>query len=262
MAEALSGGRAQRALFVAFALATIVANANATSSSTLWTNTTPDIQGFGVVHLGVDNYFTVGKHGGEGAGDFPTDVGFTVGILPWQRIQMEVGVDLLEPSDAPLSFNFKLGAPENALAPGWPALYVGMFGLGTESGTSDYDVVHLTAGKTFGSLGRLSAGVYQGNDELLRSSRGEIEDRGFTFAFDRGFRPVVDAAGNRYNRFVLAADYASGDNALGGAAVGLYTYFTPDIALAVAPVWFHDEGVNGEWKVTVQLDVNLPSLAP
>jgi hypothetical protein len=80
-------------------------------------------------------------------------------------------------------------------------------------------------------------------------------------AWDRGFHPVTDAAGNRFNRFVLAADYASGDNAIGGAAAGFYTYFTKDIALAVAPVWFNDEGINGEWKVTVQLDVNLPSLA-
>lgn len=29
----------------------------------------------------------------------------------------------------------------------------------------------------------------------------------------------------------------------------------------LAPVWFNDEGINGEWKVTAQLDVNLPSLA-
>jgi len=246
---------------VAVALAAAAAAAGATSSSTLWTHTTPDIQGFGVVHLGVDNYFTVGKNGDDGAGDFPTDVGLTVGILPWDHFQMEVGVDLAEPSDDPLSFNFKLGAPEGAIAPGWPALYVGMFGLGTASGVNDYEVVHLTAGKTLGRIGRLSAGLYQGNDELLRSSRGEEEERGWTIAFDRGFRPVVDAAGERFHRFVLAADYASGENALGGAALGLYTYFTQDIALAVAPVWFHDEGVNGEWKVTVQLDVNLPSLA-
>jgi hypothetical protein len=135
-----------------------------------------------------------------------------------------------------------------------------MFGLGTEKGVTDYNVAYLTIGKTIPGFGRVSAGPYLGNDELLRSSQGEKEDTGFMFAFDRGFRPVTDAAGNTFNRFVLAADYASGDNAIGGASAGLYAYFTKDIDLAVAPVWFNDEGVNGKWKLTVQLDVNLPGL--
>jgi hypothetical protein len=245
---------------VLVALATASGAAHATSSSTIWTNMTPDIQSFGVFHLGVDNYFTVGRDADDGAGDFPTDVGLTVGILPFQKLQMEVGIDVLEPSDYPFSGNFKLGAPEGALFAGAPALYVGMFGLGTERGVTDYNVAHLTIGKTLGSFGRLSAGPYIGNDELLRSSTGEKEETGFMVAWDRGFRPIPDAAGNTFNRFVVAADYASGDNAIGGGAVGFYTYFNKDVALLAAPVWFNDEGVNGKWKITVQLDVNLPGL--
>lgn len=235
--------------------------AGATSSSTIWTNMTPDIQAFGVVHLGVDNYFTVGRTVVDGAADFPTDVGLTVGILPFEKLRMEVGVDLLEPSDDPLSANFKLGAPEGALFEGAPALFVGMFGIGTEQGVTDYDVAHLTVGKTIPGFGRLAAGPYWGNGDLLRSATGEREETGFMVAFDRGFRPVTDATGSSYNRFVLAADYASGENAIGGYAAGLYTYFSKDIALLVAPVWFNDEGVNGKWKLTVQLDINLPALA-
>lgn len=252
---------AHLALLSALALGATATAARATSSSTIWTNMTPDIQAFGVVHLGVDNYFTVGRTVADGAGDFPTNVGLTVGILPFEKLQMEVGIDLLEPSDDSLSANFKLGAPEGALFEGAPALFVGMFGIGTERGVTDYDVAHLTVGKTITGFGRLSAGPYWGNDELLRSATGEREDFGFMVAFDRGFRPVTDAAGSSYNRFVLAADYASGENAIGGYAVGLYTYFSKDIALLVAPVWFNDEGVNGKWKLTVQLDINLPSLA-
>jgi hypothetical protein len=231
---------------------------HATPSSTLWTNMTPDIQAFGVIHLGVDNYFTVAREADDGSGDFPTDVGLTAGILPFEKFRMEVGVDWAEPSDDPLSANFKLGAPEGALFAGAPALYVGMFGIGTESGVTDYNVAYLTLGKTFDGIGRVSAGPYQGNGDLLRSSSGQEEDTGFMIAFDHGFRPVTDAAGNSFDRFVIAADYASGDNAVGGASVGLYTYFSKDVALAVAPVWFNDEGVNGEWKLTIQLDINLP----
>lgn len=235
--------------------------ARATSSSTLWTNTSPDIQAFGVVHLGLDNYFTVGRTADEGAGDFPTDLGLTVGILPFEKFQMEVGVDVFEPSDHPWVLNFKLGAPEGALFTGSPALYAGMFGLGTEKGVTDFNVAYLTIGKTLGRFGRISAGPYAGNDELLRSATGKKEDTGFMVAWDHGFHPVTDAGGNTFNRWVLAADYASGDNAVGGCAAGFYVYFNKDIDVAVAPVWFNDEGVNGKWKLTVQLDANLPSRA-
>ncbi len=235
--------------------------AGATASSTLWTNMTPDIQSFGVIHLGVDNYTTVGRKLTRGGGDFPTDFGLTVGVLPLEKLQMEIGVDVLEPSDDPLSANFKLGAPEGALSARSPALYAGMFGVGTRRGSTDYDVAYLAIGKTIPGVGRLSAGPYRGNGDLLRSSSGRREASGFMVAWDRGIRPVTDAAGNSFHRFLLAADYASGDNAVGGAAAGFYTYFTKDVALGVAPVWFHDEGVNGRWKLTVQLDVNLPSIA-
>jgi hypothetical protein len=39
--------------------------------------------------------------------------------------------------------------------------------------------------------------------------------------------------------------------------VGLYYYFTKNIDLLTGPVWFNDEGINGKWKWTVQLDINL-----
>ena len=229
----------------------------ATASSTLWTNMTPDIQAFGVLHLGVDNYTTVGRKLARGGGDFPTDFGLTIGVLPFEKLQMEIGVDVLEPNDDPLSANFKLGAPEGALSAGSPALYAGMFGIGTRRGSTEYDVAYLAIGKTFHGVGRLSAGPYRGNGDLLRSSSGRRETSGFMVAWDRAIYPVTDAAGNSFHRFVLAADYASGDNAVGGAAAGFYSYFTKDVALGVAPVWFHDEGINGRWKLTVQLDVNL-----
>ncbi len=89
----------------------------ATSSTTYWTPMTPDIQPFGVLHIGVDNYFTINKSARAGAGSLPTDVGLTMGILPLEKLQMEVGIDYLEPQNwvpsqftvSPYSFNAKLG---------------------------------------------------------------------------------------------------------------------------------------------------------
>ncbi len=67
---------------------------------------------------------------------------------------------------------------------------------------------------------------------------------------------MEDAEGE-FNRFVFVADYASGDNAIGGGGTGLYVYFTRKIDLAFGPVWFNDEGINGTWKWTMQLDINF-----
>ncbi len=230
----------------------------ATSSSTMWTPMTLDIQSYGVLHWGVDNYFTVFREADDGAGDFPTDAGLTVGILPFEKFQMEIGIDVLEPSDNPILFNAKIGAPEGALFNGAPALQVGIINAGTENDVTDYNIVYGVIGKTIPNVGRLSVGPYVGNSKLLVNAQGEKENDGFMVGFDRGFMPVKDADGE-FNRLVFAADYASGDNALGGGGAGLYYYFTRNIALLTGPVWFNEEAINGKWKWTIQLDINVPS---
>ena len=231
--------------------------AAATPSTTYWTPTTTDVQAFRTVHVGVDNYFTVFRTGPEGAGDFPTDVGLTVGVLPYPKLQMEIGIDTLEPTDHPLFFNAKIGTPENALFRGAPAVNVGIFNVGTESGSTNQNVVQGMLGKTIPGVCRLFAGGYVGNDDVLVDGQGHRESSGFMVAFDRGFAPV-GAAGDTYNRLVLCGDYASGKNTVGGGGVGLYWYFASNVSLLTGPVWFNETAINGEWKWTTQLDVNVP----
>jgi hypothetical protein len=244
--------------------------AQATPSTTFWTPMTPDIQSFGVLHLGVDNYFTVNKNSDEGPNphSFPTDAGLTIGVLPFEKIQMEIGLDYLQPSDYPWFFNAKIGTPEDALFKGAPALQVGIFNVGTKSNDAgqsngtNQNIVYGVIGKTIPVLeGRLSAGPYIGNSAVLKNSlTGENQNAGFMVAFDRGFLPVKDKEGNEFNRLVLAADYASGTNAIGGGGVGLYYFFTKDISILTGPVWFNDTNLNGSWKWTIQLDINTPKL--
>jgi hypothetical protein len=241
-----------------------------TPSTTFWTPMTPDIQPFGVLHIGVDNYFTVNKNTDEGSNphSFPTDAGLTIGVLPFEKIQMEMGVDYLQPSDFPWYFNAKIGAPEDALFKGAPALQVGIFNVGTktndpgQSNGTNQDIVYGVIGKTIPIIGcRLSAGPYIGNSSVLKNSlTGDNQNAGFMVAVDRGFWSVKDKEGNEFNRLVLAADYASGNNAIGGGGVGLYYYFTKDISLLTGPVWFNDSNLNGAWKWTLQLDINTPKL--
>jgi hypothetical protein len=249
------------ALVLLTALAASTGAARATPSSTYWTPMTLDIQSYGVLHLGVDNYFTVFRKAKDGGGSFPTDAGLTVGILPFEKFQMEIGVDLLEASDDPVYLNLKMGSPEGALFSGSPALQLGIFNVGTKKNVTDYNIVDLVIGKTIPGAGRFSVGPYIGNSKVLIDARGRKENKGFMAAFDRGFLPVKGADGKEFNRLVLAADYASGNNALGAGGVGIYYYFTKDISLLTGPVWFNEEAINGKWKWTLQLDINAPGFS-
>lgn len=240
--------------------------ANATPSTSYWTPAVIDIQPFGTLHISVDNYFTVLRKNDEGAGAFPTDAGLTIGVLPFEKVQMEVGIDILEPSDYPIYFNAKIGTPENSIFKHSPAINMGMFNAGTHrkntssedglNNRTDYDIRFGIIGKTIPYLGRIHGGYYNGNSKVLVDGNGKKANTGYMIAFDHGFFPVKDASGE-YNKIVLTADYASGNNYIGGGGVGIYYFFTKDISLLSGPVWFNNEKINGKWKVTIQLDINI-----
>ena len=217
---------------------------------------TVDIQSYGVLHAGVDNYFTLFRKADDGGGMFPTDLGLTLGVLPFDKVRMEVGVDLLESSDYPVYFNAKIGVPEDAFFSGQPTLQVGVFNAGTKSDVTNQNIVYGVIGKSIPGIGRLSVGPSIGNKNVLVDKNGEKENAGFMAAFDRAFLPVKDKEGNEFSRVVFAADYASGKNAIGGGGAGLYYFFTKDISLLAGPVFFNEEAINGKWKWTVQLDIN------
>jgi hypothetical protein len=257
--------------------------AHATPSTTYWTPDIMDIQPFNVWHLGIDNYFPIGN--GPGAGRdfaFPTDVGLTVGVLPFSKVNMEVGIDILEPIDAicgptilsggtsttcpsvgnALFFNAKIGIPEGALSAQSPGIDVGIFNVGTKHNVTNMDIADLIIGKTIPVVGRIHVAGYLGNaSSALMHEGGDIanakKNYGFMVAFDHGFMPVKDKDGNEYNKFVVAADYASGRNYIGGGGVGLYYYFTKDVSILSGPVWYNDHVINGQWKWTTQLDANF-----
>jgi hypothetical protein len=232
--------------------------AYATPSTTFWTPCTTDVQPYGVWHITYDSYFTIGRKGDK-AGDFPTDVGLTVGVLPYEKLNLEIGYDLLEPSEDPLFFNAKFGTPEGSLFEDSPAFNLGIFNVGTKKGSTDFDIWHFLAGKTLPSnLGRLFGGFYLGSTNTLKatSTNGDGDNKGFMIAYDKGFCPVKDDKGE-FNRFVFVADYAGGENAIGGGGVGLYVFFVRDISLLMGPVWFNDKDLNGDMKWTIQLDINF-----
>jgi hypothetical protein len=246
-----------------------------------------DIQGYKVWHLGIDNYFTIGHGPTNKEGAFPTDVGLTVGVLPFAKVNMEVGIDMLQPIDSgvcagaidsasgripittcptvrdSLLFNAKVGIPEGSFGSLFPGIDVGIFDVGFKPGVTDMDIVDLIVGKTLpANLGRVHVAGYWGNSgSALLHEGGDLANTarnyGFMGAYDHGFMNVKDAAGNEYAKVVFAADWATGKNFIGGGGFGLYWYFTKDISVLTGPGWCEDRTINGAWKWTTQLDVNF-----
>lgn len=258
-------------ILTALAVASGVNDANATPSTTYFTPATSDIQPYGVLHLGVDNYFTVRRKNERGA--FATDLGLEIGVLPFEKFQMEVGIDYNEPATDPVFFNAKLGTPEDTIFKGSPALNLGIFNVGTDRRTkdneigttrTDFNIVHVMAGKTLPfSLGRVHGGVYHGNSKTLVNVNkpGNNANTGWMAGYDKGFKQTKDKDGNEYSKWMFAADWASGKNAIGGGGFGMYHFFTKDISLLTGPVWLIDPGTaspnpNAKWVWTVQLDIN------
>jgi hypothetical protein len=242
--------------FVSFLVGLLSGGALATPSTTYWTPCVSDIQPYGVWHVGIDNYFTLltKTTDSPAAGAFATDVGLTVGVIPSGPLQAEVGIDLLEPTNDPAFFNGKIGVPEGTLFAGAPSLGLGVFNVGFNQSTQGQNIMYLMVGKDLGSAGRLHASpYYTGRFSALGLG---TDDTGWMLGYDKGFLPVKDFSGE-YSKWVFAADYASGSNALGGGGAGLYYYFTKTISLLTGPVFFNNQAINGKWKWTAQLDINI-----
>lgn len=224
----------------------------ATPSTTYWTTCTPDVQAYKKFHIGIDNYTTVNRNSPteeRGGGDFPTDYGLTYGFMGFEKLKGEIGFDVIEPTDNPVSFNGKIGMPEGSLFEGSPALSLGIFNVGTKKNVTNYNIGHFIIGKTLPmDLGRLHAGYYIGNSKVLKDASGKKENDGFMVGYDKFIYK---------DKWMLAADYASGKNVIGGGGVGLYYFFTKDTSLLFGPVWYNDRSLNGHTKWTAQLDINF-----
>jgi hypothetical protein len=233
----------------------LAGHAGATPSTTYWAPSTASIQPFGVLHGTYDTYF--------GASEYPVDVGLTLGVLPLDKVQLEVGFDLFFPTaDAdgkalafPIQLNAKIGTPEDALFKGSPGIGVGIYGLGFEKDVNNYDVLYGVIGKTFPVVGTLAVGGYYGLTKSLFLDKDMKEARAGLLASwtSQPIKlPVID-------HILLCADVQTGNNVAGAGGGGIYIYFTPAIDILTGPVFFFEkEKAGGEsWLWTVQLDVDI-----
>jgi hypothetical protein len=250
MNKALKAAVAAAALTTAFA-------ARATSSTTFWTPATNYVQPYLVPHITYDSY--VAEKGG-----LQNDYGLTVGVLPFEKLQAEVGVDSFLPGLAKKNvyLNGKLGIPENAFGSYQPGISVGVVGAGTEKDVSDFNILHAEIGKTFPVVGNFVVGGYYGlNDKLLLSSDGKKQQGGLMAAWTSPDL-AVNLPGLTKLNFV--ADVQTGKNVFGAWGAGVGVYFNPAIAMLMGPVFFNDKtlakdtfGTDFMWSVQLDIDVDV-----
>jgi hypothetical protein len=242
-------------LAVAAALLLCSAVARATPSTVVWTPATTYVQPVLVPHLTYDTYFAE-------QGAYGIDTGLTVGVLPFEKVQGEIGVDLFYPgyTQNGLYLNAKVGVPEGALGAGFPGLSGGIYNVGFESDVTDYNIVHAELAKTF-PVGTFAVGAYYGlNDALLVDENGEAAQAGFMASW-AGPELKTDLPG--LLKIVPAIDLMTGSSALGAVGTGLSLYFSPTVSLITGPVFFLNPDVqpgNASFMWTFQIDIDVPVL--
>jgi hypothetical protein len=170
----------------------------------------------------------------------------TYGLTPG----IEVGVDSFMPSSNQFTFNAKYGIPEGVILPGL-ALGFFNFGFDTLDGvkSSDQNIVYSVMAKTFG-IGRVSAGYYSGNRDVLVDEFGDAQNTGFILTWDKTITDKIWAC----------VDYASGYS-VNGTLFGGFSYaFAPNTSVIFGYGTFnngHAPGASTSPVVTTQLDINL-----
>ena len=253
--------------------------AMATPSTQIWIPST-DIQAYKTFHLGIDNYFRASGKGsfGDTSVRDPNimDIGPVVGILPFEKIQAEVGFDYLvlagEPNDShPFSGNFKLGTPEDSIFKFSPAIAVGMYNvgptnyggptassLGTAVGvTSGQNIAYALVARTLPamgpvpSLGRISAGYYHGSSRALTDTNGHGANDGMLLSWDRSMTEISD-------KLWMAVDYMGGNNVDGAVSVGASWNFAKNVSVIFGYDIWKEKSLAGNNTFTTQLDINFP----
>lgn len=242
--------------------------AMATPSTQIWIPST-DVKGFKDIHIDIDNYMRFSPKNEAGPNYY--NLGLSAGVLPFENIKLEVGIDMLmtglqndnAADNHPFYFNAKLGTPEDAFGvKGLPAFAVGAFNLGTydkpENALSTrQNIVYGLVAKTLPVVGRLSVGGYYGSERALATAfNPKNNNSGIMASWDRSMPEISD-------KLWLAVDYMSGNNGNGEVSVGGSWTFNKNVSLIVGAVFFNPfynpsgagDLPGGKPALTTQLDI-------
>jgi hypothetical protein len=250
------------AIVVLLLLGAFASSASASPSSTYWAPSLATCQTKYVPHLTYDTYYGRGTPPpGLGAPVYPIDTGLTMGVLPWNKVQSEVGYDALLPSSNPVFFilNGKLCTPESSLFKGSPAIGGGIYNVGFRKNVTNANILYAMVQKTLPIGGWVAAGLYHGtNDVLFTNSDGKIVKTG---ALLSATSPDINVGLKGLKKILFVGDVQTGKNIFGAGGAGVELYFNDYIDLIVGPVFFIDKALQPGGKRTLwttQLDVDIP----
>jgi hypothetical protein len=246
----------------------------ATPSKIIWIPST-DVQPFMVGHLDFDNYVRGASNSHDGRDPNIMDVGFRLGVLPYQKAQLEVGFDLLlmaqDPNDQhPWSGNIKLATPEQSICDWSPALAVGLYNARATADIAPKDAPRVYSGQNlvYGlvsktvpgtgwhpDLGRFSAGYYVGARRALVDSNNPFiakkENSGLLLSWDRTIKEISE-------KLWFGVDYMGGYNIDGSTNIGFAWRFNRHVALTIGYDIWNRKSVAGENTFTGQVNLDFP----
>lgn len=221
-----------------------------TPSTHIWAPSC-DIQPFKVVHLTADFYVPTVKNDN---GDFAspvTNFGFTVGVLPFEKFQAEVGFDHIAGlgglDEYPFYFNFKFGLPENSLLNISPQVAFGMYSIGTKEDLTNFNIAYLKFAKTFGSLGKLSFGWYIGNEKLLLDENGKVDNHGILVAYEKVVSEITD-------KLWICLDYQGGKNSYGSFNLGFSYKFADNVSVIFGYNIYNNSLIKPTYTIQTDID--------
>ena len=204
----------------------------ATPSTQIWIPST-DIQDFGVFHITADMYLPA-----KSDVQTVTNLGLTVGILPFEKVGIEVGFDHINAGGAyPWFFNGKIGVSQSALFPYSPAIAAGIYNVGIKKGVTTYNMIYGLVSEDLPFVGRISAGYWYGNNSLLSQNHGLL------LSWDRTISEISD-------KLWIAVDYQGGDDSVKALSTGFSWEFAENVSVIAGYVFFQDQ-------VTFQVDIDF-----
>ena len=218
----------------------------ASPSTQIW-NPSTDIQATKTFHLNIDNYVN------------DTMDQYFFGVEYGLFKNFELGFDINEnqysnlpqANQYPLYFNGKYALPEGTNT---PAVAAGAEYLGTKSYVSNYDICFALVAKTFGKVGRLTVGGYEGNGSLLLDEKGNSANTGAILTWDKNITDKIWAC----------VDYASGKSWYGTLSLGGSYAFSSNTSVIFAYVIPNNYNVSPfgntvpmQNMFTTQLDINF-----
>jgi hypothetical protein len=232
-------------------------NADATVSTLIW-QPAVDIQPFLNPHFGWDTYISLKEPYGT-----TVNGGITMGVLPFKKIQMEVGIDYRDFNgnhNFPWYANAKVGSPEGSFFKHQPAIVAGIYDVGfnrdENNNPTSYDIAFGQIGKTIWKLGRFTAGGFYGNPKLLlnasnvdSSGSTKKDNVGVLLGWDRVISELTD-------KLWLCVEYQGTNSGYGALSFGFAWYFAPNVSVIYGIDFINDNRTYAP-VATVQVDVNF-----